>query len=70
MPSSIPERQHTLCEIGLVLAGCQKSVQIVNEHKVRPAEKLHEPIKAASTFRGIASDLTNSDIAREPDRLL
>ncbi|HEX2009346.1 MAG TPA: glutathione S-transferase [Roseateles sp.] len=28
---------------GLALAACEKSVQIVYEHNVRPAEKLHEP---------------------------
>lgn len=28
---------------GLALAACEKSVQIVYEHNLRPAEKLHEP---------------------------
>lgn len=28
---------------GLALAACEKSVQIVYEHGVRPAEKLHQP---------------------------
>lgn len=28
---------------GLALAACEKSVQIVYEHNVRPPEKLHEP---------------------------
>lgn len=160
MPTSIPERQHALRVIGLALAACEKSVQIVYEHNLRPAEKLHEPwlqrvtgqmlaaydalelevqhkplaansstidqagvstavawfftqmllpdlvraehyprlcafsaqaeqlgefmaaphgdstyrvadepIKAVSAFRGIASSMTNSDTAREPDRL-
>ena len=29
--------------IGLALAACEKSVQIVYEHQLRPAEKLHKP---------------------------
>ncbi|HHK0531373.1 TPA: glutathione S-transferase [Pseudomonas aeruginosa] len=29
--------------LGLALAACEKAVQIVYEHNVRPAEKLHEP---------------------------
>lgn len=33
----------TLRLTGLALAACEKSVQIVYEHNVRPAEKLHEP---------------------------
>ena len=160
MPTSILERQHALRVIGLALAACEKSVQIVYERELRPAEKQHqpwvqrvsgqllaaydalelevqrkplamtssaidqagvstavawfftqmllpdvvhaehyptlrafsaqaeqlgefmaaphgdstyrvadEPIKAVSALRGIAGDLTNSDIAREPDRL-
>jgi glutathione S-transferase len=29
--------------LGLALAACEKSVQIVYEHEVRPPEKLHAP---------------------------
>jgi glutathione S-transferase len=43
VPSSLHERQHTLREIGLALAACEKSIQIVYERNLRPAEKLHEP---------------------------
>ena len=43
MPNSLYERQHTLREIGLALAACEKSIQIVYERNLRPAEKLHEP---------------------------
>jgi hypothetical protein len=28
---------------GLALAACEKSVQIVYEHELRPSEKLHQP---------------------------
>lgn len=43
MPSDISERQHALRIIGLALAACEKSVQIIYERQLRPAEKLHEP---------------------------
>ncbi|XAH24937.1 glutathione S-transferase [Xylophilus sp. GW821-FHT01B05] len=43
MPTDITARQHALRCIGLALAACEKSVQIVYEHELRPAEKLHQP---------------------------
>ncbi|AMP00429.1 hypothetical protein CAter282_2570 [Collimonas arenae] len=43
MPAAIGERQHVLRVIGLSLAACEKSVQIVYERNLRPAEKQHEP---------------------------
>ena len=43
MPSAIAERQHALYVIGLALAACEKSVQIVYEKNLRPVEKIHTP---------------------------
>ena len=43
MPGVIPHRQHALHIIGLTLAACEKSVQIVYERNLRPAEKQHAP---------------------------
>lgn len=43
MPAAIGERQHALRVIGLALAACEKTVQIVYERNLRPAEKQHEP---------------------------
>jgi len=43
MPSSLPERQHALRIIGLALAACEKSIQIVYERNLRPVEKQHKP---------------------------
>lgn len=43
MPAALPGRLRALRVIGLALAACEKSVQIVYEHGVRPAEKLHAP---------------------------
>jgi len=43
MPAGLPQRQQALRLIGLALAVCEKSVQIVYEHNLRPVEKLHQP---------------------------
>ena len=43
MPTRLADRQHALRTIGLALAACEKSVQIVYEHNVRPPEKIHAP---------------------------
>jgi len=43
MPTTLAELQHALRLIGLALAACEKSVQIIYEHGLRPPEKLHEP---------------------------
>ncbi|OPA90258.1 glutathione S-transferase [Pseudomonas fluorescens] len=39
-PAALAQDLHVL---GLALAACEKSVQIVYEHNLRPAEKLHAP---------------------------
>jgi len=43
MPRGLPERQAALRTIGLALAACEKSVQLVYERNLRPADKQHEP---------------------------
>jgi len=43
MPAPIAKRQHALRVIGLALAACEKAVQIVYEHNLRPTEKVHGP---------------------------
>ncbi|MBI3144957.1 MAG: glutathione S-transferase [Pseudogulbenkiania sp.] len=43
MPGGRAGRQHALRLIGLALAACEKSVQIVYERQLRPAEKQHQP---------------------------
>lgn len=43
MPAGVDRRQRALRVIGLALAACEKSVQIIYERKLRPAEKLHQP---------------------------
>lgn len=55
VPGGIAQRQHTLRVIGLALAACEKSVQIVYERNLRPTEKLHEPWVARVTGQLLAA---------------
>jgi glutathione S-transferase len=55
MPVGLAERQHALHLVGLALAACEKSVQIVYEHHLRPAEKLHEPWVSRITAQLLAA---------------
>jgi glutathione S-transferase len=43
MPSSPAPRAHALRSVGLALAACEKTAQIVYEQQLRPAEKQHQP---------------------------
>jgi glutathione S-transferase len=43
MPASLPDRQQALHRIGLALALCEKAVQIIYEHELRPEAKRHAP---------------------------
>lgn len=43
LPLAIDERLRALRIIGLALAACEKSVQIVYERDLRPADKQHQP---------------------------
>jgi len=43
MPAAVVEKRRALRVIGLALAACEKSVQIIYERNLRPAEKQHEP---------------------------
>lgn len=43
MPHGLADRQAALRTIGLALAACEKSVQLVYERNLRPPEKQHEP---------------------------
>jgi glutathione S-transferase len=43
MPSDPGEHVRALRAIGLALAACEKTVQIVYERNLRPSEKQHQP---------------------------
>lgn len=42
-PADLPAHARAQRIIGLALAACEKTVQIVYEHNLRPAEKQHQP---------------------------
>jgi glutathione S-transferase len=67
MPADVPARQHALRVLGLALAACEKCVQIVYEHGVRPAEKLHQPwVDRITRQLRTACDLLEAELARQP----
>ena len=55
MPSKLQDLPHALRVIGLALAACEKSVQIVYERGQRPPEKLYEPWVARVTGQLLAA---------------
>ena len=67
MPSDVPQLKHALRIIGLALAACEKSVQIVYERGVRPPEKMHEPWVARVTGQLLAAyGALEAELARSP----
>jgi glutathione S-transferase len=67
VPTGSAERQRALRIIGLALAACEKSVQIVYEHDLRPAEKLHGPWLERITAQLLAAYAAlESEVARRP----
>ena len=67
MPRAIAERQRTLQLTGLALAACEKSVQIVYEHGLRPPEKLHAPWLARVQGQLTAAlSAAEAELARQP----
>ncbi|MEO7336600.1 MAG: glutathione S-transferase, partial [Caldimonas sp.] len=67
MPTGIAARQPALRVLGLALAACEKSVQIVYERGVRPAEKLHQPWvdRVTGQLRAACCAL-EAELARQP----
>jgi glutathione S-transferase len=43
LPDAPGERGRVLAQVGLALAACEKTMQMVYEHKLRPPEKQHQP---------------------------
>jgi len=60
---------------GLALAACEKTVQIVYERKLRPAEKLHQPWvdrlsgQLLAAYAELEADLARAPLAVEPARI-
>jgi len=66
-PAGIPGHQHALRVVGLALAACEKSVQIIYERNLRPAEKQHEPWVSRVTGQLLAAyDALESELHRRP----
>lgn len=67
MPAAIAARQRTLQLTGLALAACEKSVQIIYERNLRPAEKQHAPwIARVQGQLAAAFAALDAALAREP----
>lgn len=67
MPSDRQELQHDLRLIGLALAACEKSVQIIYERSLRPPERRHEPWVNRVTGQLLAAcDGLEHELARQP----
>jgi glutathione S-transferase len=66
-PAALPERTRALRATGLALAACEKVMQIVYEHHLRPAEKLHAPWLERITGQMMAAlTALDAEIARHP----
>ena len=67
LPTDLPHLTIDLRVIGLGLAACEKSVQIIYERGLRPPEKQHEPWVARVTGQMLAAfDALEAEIARRP----
>lgn len=67
MPTGIAERQQALRVIGLGLAACEKSVQIIYERELRPVEKQHAPwLERVSGQMLAAFDALEIELLRRP----
>lgn len=68
MPTDILARQHALRLIGLALAACEKSVQMVYECNLRPVEKQHQPWldrvrgQMLAAYAGLEAELCRASI--------
>jgi glutathione S-transferase len=67
MPAELPELRRALRVIGLSLAACEKSVQIIYERGLRPPEKLHEPWVTRITSQLLAAFAAlEEELSRRP----
>ncbi len=72
MPIDRQARLRTLRVIGLALAACEKTVQIVYEHGLRPSEKMHAPwlqrvqAQLAAAYLELEVEMTRSALSVGP----
>lgn len=66
-PVDVPALKRELRITGLALAACDKSVQVVYEHGVRPAEKVHAPwLERVNSQLLAAYGAIEDELARAP----
>jgi len=67
MPSDLAARQRVLRTLGLALAACEKAVQNVYEHNLRPEAKQHQPwLERVDGQRAAAFALLEQEIGTMP----
>ena len=67
LPADLAPRTRALRVTGLAMAACDKIVQIVYEHGVRPAEKVHAPWLARVEAQALAAlKALDAEIAAQP----
>lgn len=75
MPTDRAVRQRALRIVGLALVACEKTVQIVYEHGLRPAEKMHEPWlqrvhqQLVAAYEALEAELAHSPLEIAPDTI-
>ena len=70
MPADQRGRQHTLRLVGLALAACEKSVQIIYERTLRPEHKQHAPWLDRVTGQMLAAlDALEAELVRRAPAL-
>lgn len=68
MPTDLATRRRALRLLGLALAGCEKTVQIVYERALRPSEKQHAPwverihAQARAAYAALEAELTRQPL--------
>ena len=67
LPAQLAQRTAALHLTGLALAACEKSIQIIYEHNLRPAQKQHAPWLARVTGQMRAAlEALETEITRRP----
>jgi len=67
VPTERQALEHDLRVTGLALAACEKSVQIVYEHELRPADKRHQPwLDRVAGQMHAAFGALEQEVARRP----
>ncbi|MES2818118.1 MAG: glutathione S-transferase [Pseudomonadota bacterium] len=75
LPSALGERQRALRILGLALAACEKSVQIIYERELRPAETRHQPWldrvseQLLAAYQALETELLQAPLAVEQARI-